>query len=507
MENFYNSFTDGIIITDYMGEILFINKVLYDKKIINKRLMVIENIVELFEDKDILKKISTSDKLNVEIKVNEDKKIYFETNISHQKWKGIDAIYIRCVELEKINSDNILNNIQCDIRDIESEFEFISKITDNMVYVINYEGKIIKANEEFYNVLGWNSEDILNMKYNDIISTEDLSNAIKGYFKGREVGRNINSISCRFKKRNNKKIWVDCRYTIFEKEKLFLCTAKEITDKEELEDIYEEKLEVEKLKTEFFSSISHEFKTPLNIILATVQLINNKIKCNDILIKENFDVDKYIKYIKQNSYRLLRLVNNLIDINRMDTGYYNISLQNSNIIEVVEEISMSISEYAETKGINIIFDTEVEELIIACDPDKIERIILNLLSNAIKYTPKDGSINILIKERVSDVVISIEDTGIGIAEEDIETIFNRYKQVDNEITKNNQGSGIGLALVKSLVNLHCGSIEVKSKLNEGTKFEIHLPKKIIENSVDNNRIISKDSRIEKCNIEFSDIYK
>ena len=209
--------------------------------------------------------------------------------------------------------------------------------------------------------------------------------------------------------------------------------------------------------------------------------------------------------IKQNCYRLLRLVNNIIDMNKIDYGYYDIELGNYNIVSVVEDITMSVLEYIKNKGIELIFDTDTEEEIIACDPDKIERIILNLLSNAIKYTRPDGKIIVNINSDKENVYISVKDTGIGMPKQKLNKIFNRYEQIDNKLTKSFNGSGIGLSLVKSLVEMHKGKITVESKENEGSKFTITLPKKRINNEHIKNTNLTK-SRVKKCNIEFSDIY-
>ena len=232
---------------------------------------------------------------------------------------------------------------------------------------------------------------------------------------------------------------------------------------------------------------------------------NKNIENKNIISNEEVDLKKYMTSIKQNCYRLLRLVNNIIDMNKIDYGYYDIELGNYNIVSVVEDITMSVLEYIKNKGIELIFDTDTEEEIIACDPDKIERIILNLLSNAIKYTRPDGKIIVNINSDKENVYISVKDTGIGKPKQKLNKIFNRYEQIDNKLTKSFNGSGIGLSLVKSLVEMHKGKITVESKENEGTKFTITLPKKRINNEHIKNTNLTK-SRVEKCNIEFSDIY-
>ncbi|MBP3917250.1 HAMP domain-containing sensor histidine kinase, partial [Clostridium sp.] len=258
---------------------------------------------------------------------------------------------------------------------------------------------------------------------------------------------------------------------------------------------------------EFFANISHEFKTPLNIILISLQVIGQNLNNNNIIIANDFNFNKYTASIKQNSYRLLRLANNLIDITKIDTGHYEIHKKNCNIISIIEDITLSVAQYVNYKNIELLFDTTVEELIICCDPDKIERIMLNLLSNAIKYTNSNGTINVNIDTTDTNVIISVKDTGIGISKENQSIIFERFMQVDDTLTRKCEGSGIGLSLVKSLVEMHGGKIAVYSIEGIGSEFTFTLPKAVIPNS----KIIydiddTSHSKVEKCNIEFSDIY-
>ena len=134
------------------------------------------------------------------------------------------------------------------------------------------------------------------------------------------------------------------------------------------------------------------------------------------------------------------------------------------------------------------------------------RIKLNFLSNAIKYTEADGKISVNIYSDKENVYITVSDTGIGIPEEKINNIFERYEQIDNKLTRNFNGSGIGLSLVRSLVEMHEGRVWVESKVNEGSKFIISLPKKTVATENVKSIDLTK-SKVEKCSIEFSDIYK
>ncbi|SCX95995.1 PAS domain-containing sensor histidine kinase [Alkaliphilus peptidifermentans] len=283
--------------------------------------------------------------------------------------------------------------------------------------------------------------------------------------------------------------------------------AKDLIDRlEEKRVSLQKALEYDKLKTDFFSNISHEFKTPLNVILGTLQLLNLYFKDRS---NSTFDmkVKQKISVMQQNCYRLLRLVNNLVDITKIDGGYYEINLENHNIVEIIEVIALSVKDYIEEKGISFYFNSEISGKVTACDPDQIERIMLNLLSNAIKFTKPGGSITVTIKEKEENIIISVKDTGIGIPEDKLELVFERFMQADKILSKNS-GSGIGLALVKLLVELHKGKIFVESKLKEGSEFTIELPIYTLEYEInDKDSVIDTQKEpVEKINIEFSDIY-
>lgn len=266
-----------------------------------------------------------------------------------------------------------------------------------------------------------------------------------------------------------------------------------------------EAMEYDKVKTEFFANISHELRTPINVIYGALQLVDyyneniDEEKRNDI-------INRYNKIMKQNCYRLLRLVNNLIDITKIDAGYYQMHMKNYNIVSVVEDITLSVVDYVAQKNITLEFDTEVEEKYLACDADKIERIILNLLSNAVKFTPSGGKITVNIDDKGDFIDISIKDSGIGIPEDNLQIIFERFRQVDKSLTRSNEGSGIGLSLVKSLVEMHGGTIKVKSIWGQGSEFIVSLPVVLKEEEEVEEIAVTTESKVHTTNIEFSDIY-
>jgi two-component system sensor histidine kinase ChiS len=273
----------------------------------------------------------------------------------------------------------------------------------------------------------------------------------------------------------------------------------------EVESQVEELKEYDKLKTELFTNLSHELRTPLNIICSSIQLLgslDNKTQLGEEKIKY------YHSIMNQNSLRLLRLINNIIDMTKLDGNYLTLNLANGDIVYAVEELCQSVAEYIRANDITIIFDTEVEEKQMAFDEEKLERIILNILSNAVKFTDKGGSICVNIYLKEDYIEISIKDNGIGIPEDKLDFIFERFAQLDKSLSRRNEGSGIGLSLVKSLVEMHGGKIFAKSKVGQGTEFAIQLPLRIVdEKQVEKNLVQDRESRYEKnLRMEFSDIY-
>ena len=280
-----------------------------------------------------------------------------------------------------------------------------------------------------------------------------------------------------------------------------------VSDFNELKIKYKEIKEIEKAKSQFFANLSHEIKTPINIIYSCIQLLEvNKINGEKALSDA---YNKYDNTLKQNCYRLLRLVNNLVDMTKIDSGYMKLIFINCEIVSLVEDITLSIIPYVESKNINIVFDTYIEELEIRCDPESMERVILNLLSNAIKFTNNDGNISVIVEADDKYVFIRVKDDGIGISKDIREDIFNRFVQEDKSLNRKNEGSGIGLALVKSLVELHDGEVYLED-VSEGSEFVVKLPNiKINEEVKNHSRVIDVESKplVQKINIEFSDIYE
>ncbi len=408
--------------------------------------------------------------------------------------------------------------IEKELSESEERYRRLVELSPDAIYM-SVNGNNIYANSAGAKLLGVDNpkeligKPILGYVYYDYY--DSANKKIKNNQDGKTI---LPLIEEKLIKRDGSIVDIEVASTSFEfkGKTALLSVVRDITERKKAEELRKrveenskllsEALEYDKLKTEFFANISHEFRTPLNIILGAQQLFGFVLK-DELAGEAKQKIYKYLKIMKQNCYRLLRLVNNLIDITRIDAGFFNIQLQNSNIVNVVEEITLSVAEYIENKGISLQFDTDVEEKFIACDSDKIERIILNLLSNATKFTEPGQSIEVIVEDKGEWVSISVKDTGIGIPKDKQEIIFERFRQVDKSFVRNHEGSGIGLSIVKSLVELHGGRVSLESKWEEGTKFTILLPVKVLPcEDTKRQEDVTYQSKIERINVEFSDIY-
>ncbi|OGO82213.1 MAG: hypothetical protein A2Y18_01240 [Clostridiales bacterium GWD2_32_19] len=375
----------------------------------------------------------------------------------------------------------------------------VSTIINNIPYPIyykKYSGEYIECNKAFESLVKRSRKDIIKKKIEQIAENKVLSEWQRlDTDLANNPGMQVYELSTDIFTGDTRDYIIkkDIIYTGKNKISGIMGVVFDITEMKKISSELVEVVKQEKKKNDFFSNISHEIRTPINVVLTTLQVIEQTGEFED----------KYLKILKENGYRLLRLVNNLIDITKIEAGYYNLNLGNYNIVNVIEEISISVVEYAKANGIDFLFDTDIEEKIIACDPEKIERIMLNLLSNAIKFTPKGGKIEVVIKDEGTNILISVKDTGVGIEKGKIETIFQRFVQVNNSLIKQKEGSGIGLALAKSLVELHNGELWAESETGKGTTLFMRLENKKLKGIKESEL----ETNMKNINIEFSNIHK
>lgn len=366
--------------------------------------------------------------------------------------------------------------------------------------ICNEDGDILYGNKKF-------------MEYYEVSSPEDAKR-LKLYFS-LSMSRldNKNEI---MKSLNTKGVWrgiiknldgnmsFDCSLQVIETlgdKREYAVTYLDISQ------IINKELELEKMKVynkekiEFMSNISHELRTPINIFYSTIQLLDISLLKSDKDFREVYA--KYKRTLHVNCKRMLRLINNVVDISKIETGILKGKFDYYNLISIVEDVTLSVVNYAHLKSINIQFDTNEEEFITKCDPSMMERVLLNLLSNAIKFTPENKNIYVNIYVNDDFAEINIKDEGIGISKSDKTAIFERFVQADKSLTRENEGSGIGLSIVKSIIDLHGGYISVESEVGEGSTFKIILPNRY--DGYINYKIY--DINNYNTELELSDIYE
>lgn len=461
-------------------------------------------------DKDLIREDNHVEHIIVQDKevINEGKpKIYEETltliNGSVRKYETIKSPFYdennNIVGILGISRDITHRHLfEKKLMESEERFRQLAENIDGVFYMIQG-GKVTYVSPGYEKLFGRSCEELYKNRkdFYSVVHPDDLDMFIK-----RDENQNMDE-TYRIIGTDGKIKWIWTRSVMVEnhdnKGRRIFGISQDITA------IKEAERKLEALRTEFFANLSHEFRTPLNLIFSSLQMLElnlNKKTDNDIS-----KIKDYAKIIKQNSFRLLRLINNLIDTTKMDAGHVDFYPENYDIVNYVEGICNSVAGFAEEKGIEVIFDTECEEKIIAFDLDKMERIILNLLSNAIKFNSNQGKIEVMVSCKEDKVQISIKDTGIGIPEDKLQDVFERFKQINNRLTKISEGSGIGLSLVKSFVELHGGTIEVNSEMEKGTEFIVTLPDVVLPQNKDitNSQLVC-NSRVERIRIEFSDIY-
>jgi len=256
---------------------------------------------------------------------------------------------------------------------------------------------------------------------------------------------------------------------------------------------------LDQMKSHFFANISHEFRTPLTLILGQIE---------SVLSSDSVDKIKGKLLVANiNAKRLLALINQLLDLSKLESGGMKILATQIDLIPFLKNIFFSFESLAEKKEVLLQFNTELSKLEMYFDREKMEKIFLNLVSNAIKFSNEGGIVKIFVELNNEDdenpkALITVSNNGVGIPEDQQDHIFDRFYQVDSSQTRSHEGTGIGLALVKELVELHKGKISVKSKVDEGTVFTIELP--VAKNHLNSSEIVPDNETRE--NQSATDLY-
>lgn len=373
-----------------------------------------------------------------------------------------------------------LENTLLKIKESEKTYKILIQTLPEGIIILN---KINK--EEIYK--NESSNDFLRE-----VGDNNLKNCIDEYIKEDEFG-----VFKKFSIDKDKNLDITLAIIDRKEENTYLVIFRTLDYEYKIKNIKNELKKVEKdnkFKTDFMVSIANDIKKPLDAI----NLSNKEISKYK---NQSEHIKNYTKLLSQNVNRLIRLINNINEVS-VDNNYIIINKQECSICDLVENLILKSKYYIEKNNLTYNFIKNIDNEIVNIDVDKIERIILNILSNAIKYT-KNGNITISINEYENDIGVSIKDTGIGIKDDKIDKIFMNFEQLDTTLSRGCEGTGVGLAVVKRLLDVHKIPINIKSEENVGSEFEILIPKSFNQVIYESDVIFASE---EKVDIEYSDIY-
>jgi two-component system, OmpR family, phosphate regulon sensor histidine kinase PhoR len=231
---------------------------------------------------------------------------------------------------------------------------------------------------------------------------------------------------------------------------------------------------LEQMRKDFVANVSHELKTPITSIKGFTETLL------DGAMKDEQTLEYFLTIILKESDRLQTLIQDLLELSKIEQQGFKLNIQPVNIKEILDEIIIILQNKANDKEIDLSLISERDNIYISGDSYRLKQIFINIINNGIMYTPKGGKVTVTIEENQHEVFVHVQDTGIGIKEEEIPRIFERFYRVDKARSRNSGGTGLGLAIVKHLVEAHQGQIKVKSKLGEGTTFTVKLKKEVLD---------------------------
>ena len=541
-----DSFNDIVIIADLENTIKSYNKRAYEFFSFDKDFLKDKSIIDFMKSFEVNIHDKFVDEKEFDFNQIITRSIFQEnvkTIVLKKTFRRKDLFFKLGVYKHKIYNDDIIGNIfiLTDITDIYNAYKDLHKSNelmkqyviemkgimdirqrtnkkkDNRVIHVNniinnlHEGIIVvdnaftdvSCNDAYKNIFDFTPREFISLKFLDNYKVEcigDTKSDIRDFLKNLRYKSEKKSEQFLFKN------------VIDGTEKYFQITLNSIDSSDisnikyhnviTFSDITELKQQ-EILKDDFFNMVSHELRTPITLIKSSLQALETICKV-EITIK----MKKYLNMMNKNSSRLLKLINNILDLSKAESGYMSPVVTYFDIVVITEDIVTSINVHANhKKNIQVIFEPNIEEAYLFFDKDMYEKILLNLLSNAIKFTPNNKFVYVDLIVKDQSFVLKVRDQGVGIPDDKLKDIFDKFVQVNSVLSRGAEGSGIGLSLVKKFVDILDGSIVLESRIGVGTEFILEFKKLKIEKSLSNvDDVIINDDISGRVDIYFSDIY-
>ncbi|MCH8941682.1 MAG: PAS domain-containing protein [Bacteroidetes bacterium] len=377
----------------------------------------------------------------------------------------------------------------------KNKFEILLNVSEELIFILNPSGYFEVVNDSGANKLGYNTTDLIGKHFTDLIDSSYVGSVSESINKllnndkmvtfqvsvlPKEENNVIYEFNCRSIKENSTIINLigigrDITQRINDQNRILeldekLNEANRLILIERQRSTYSKSIleELNRLKNEFMSSISHEMRTPLASIIGFSETIDTDIQMPVEMRKE------FNKIILNEGKRLARLINDVLNITKLESGEIKLEKKRVDIVKLIEKVITEIKPIVIKKEINLTTDLPDDENILIIDDDKVYQILIELLNNAIKFTPKGGRITVIGQTLYKEFEIIISDTGVGIAEKDINFVFQKFYRAEGNESET-EGAGLGLVFVKQIVDLHKGFISIQSDVSKGTSFNIKLP--------------------------------
>jgi PAS domain S-box-containing protein len=366
-------------------------------------------------------------------------------------------------------------------KDLGERYRTLQRNASDIIMLIDRNtGRLVEVNRQCCEVLGSKEDDLLRKSYFDLFHTEDQFQARRD-FVNIMSGKSRSFVDRRLVGRDGNVIFVDISASLIElKADTFIqvlvhdisqrkmLEQQIILQNKNLQDANQRLREVDEMKTEFLANISHELRTPLSVIIAYTEALR------DGLVGEA-DRKHFLDVIGENGQGLLRLINDLLDLSKLEVSGTMLSFTLSHIHDVIRVLWPKVAEAAEQKGIEASFKPGYEIPVVYIDNKRISQVVMSLATNAVKFTERGGKVEVSTRRSDQGVVVQVSDTGAGIAEDQIASVFDTFRQLDGSSTRRVGGLGIGLAIAKHIIELHGGKIWVESKAGVGSTFCFMIP--------------------------------
>ncbi|MFD1019005.1 two-component system histidine kinase PnpS [Thalassobacillus hwangdonensis] len=363
---------------------------------------------------------------------------------------------------ELSNSINVLaRNLQTMSMEQGMQEQRLEAVINNMgsgLILIDEKGYIHLVNRAFLDSFGGNSKDYVGSLYYDAIKHEAIHEAVQDIFMLEETVRETFVLPINIERRHLEVTGAPI-FTASRKWKGVVLVFHDITEMKHLEE----------MRKDFVANVSHELKTPITSIRGFSETLLDGAMKDEALLQQ------FLHIILKESGRLQSLINDLLELSKLEKSNFQLNVTEFNLQDLLKDIVPIVQHAADQKQIEL--DMSIDgETVVEGDAPRLKQVFVNLMLNAVNYTAEGGKVNVSLSEERENVIILVRDTGIGIPQEEIPRIFERFYRVDRARSRNSGGTGLGLAIVKHIIEAHRGKVEVESEIGKGTTFKVILHK-------------------------------